>query len=305
VTKDIRSGALLFICLYAVIFVYNIFISSQISQRFYCPKKYKISLYAILLVIFGLIVFYACYMYQYRIYTIFNDNGRIEIWRASLEIFYQGNWFGVGSGILPLYGIKLLQTGQVVIVAQPHNFLIRLVAENGLIGFVTLIMPILYGVYFMAKKCWKEATSNNYSPLKMALLASLVAAIVHSQVSGLMETPLSQLTAVIIIGIMLYEFSTKKMISSSVKSYSVMPENIIMTVMILLSFYLCISTYFSIENITNIQKQRVCRDVQNPYYWMDGFLALDYPGQYFCSRNYQELKYWSTYGPYQVRFESN
>ncbi len=202
---------------------------------------------------------------------------------------------------MPLYGIKLLQTGQVVIVAQPHNFLIRLLVENGLIGFVTLLMPILYGVYLMVKKCWNEARSNNYSPLKMALLASSIAAIVHAQVSGLMETPLSQLTAVIIIGIMLYEFSDKGMLGNA-GNYTRIFINVVMTVMILLSAYLCISTYFSIENIANIQKQRVCRDAQNPYYWMDGSVVLDYPGQYFCSRNYQELKYWSIYGPYQVRF---
>lgn len=61
-------------------------------------------------------------------------NGRQDIWRAALEVWQESPVLGVGPGQLPVVGAS----GKVA-----HNTYIGILAELGIVGWVTILLPVL------------------------------------------------------------------------------------------------------------------------------------------------------------------
>jgi len=294
---SIRSGSLIFIVAYAIILI-SYFMLSLFNRKHLSSDRSRhsvpiliASLVAVILVILLIYFNFA------RVETLFSSNGRFIIWKASIEPFFNHLGFGVGPGLLPLYGLKVTPIGSAVVVAQPHNFVVRIIAEMGILGFLSLFIPILAGIFIVIKKSVSSHKQNMYDPAKLVLVAILIGAIMHSLVSGLLEVHISQFVGAIVIGVLISEYLD----FSLCKNYSKPVYMVIITVIITMVMYVSWATAYSVKNISEIKSAYVCRQTPSPFYWTFGSSTLDYPGQYFCIRNLNELKHWSRHGPFNVR----
>ncbi|MDC0534430.1 hypothetical protein OAO18_01320 [Francisellaceae bacterium] len=286
---------------YAIIFIFHICYISFINRIIINISTLKKMLIAIAVVFIIAVFIYKNLGYLSHILI---DNGRFNIIRVTLLPLYHNLLLGIGSGLTPFYGLEFASNGMSVIVSQPHNFLVRILAENGLIGFICIFIPIFIGIVAVIKKCLEYRKNNNILPKHIILFAIMLSAILHAQVSGLLEMPVSQFMGAIIVGVMLAEFSSACPYKHV--KYSKMTQQVIISFLVLLASYMLFVSYSSVVNISNTAKTRNCGMTESPFYWFVGTSAIDFPGQYFCFRkNYPELEYWSIYGPYQIRFKNN
>ncbi|PWN07612.1 O-antigen ligase family protein [Rhodohalobacter mucosus] len=121
----------------------------------------------------------------------FTDSNRLDLWQKGLEMWVDNPVFGVG----PMHYSVM---GNTPGAAHPHNYLIQFLAEWGIISFIFLTgIMILF-----AQSSLKIRNSNRYlqsrSIVVIGMYGSLFAALLHSLVSGVMHTPLSQVWFILI-----------------------------------------------------------------------------------------------------------
>lgn len=83
---------------------------------------------------------------------------RIECWKASLKIFEDHPFTGVGLGNFEVYARKYgseelerLADSATVKVKRPHNEYLQVLSETGIIGFLTFVTLLFYPLYFALK----------------------------------------------------------------------------------------------------------------------------------------------------------
>jgi O-antigen ligase len=82
----------------------------------------------------------------------YNDSGRIEVWRASLQLIQVQPWFGHGDGQFKL------PVGETLIIAQPHNIVLQILHAWGIIGgLLCLALVIRTAPSFLASKSLHSA----------------------------------------------------------------------------------------------------------------------------------------------------
>lgn len=124
------------------------------------------------------------------------SSGRLAIWGEAWTLFIGSPWFGVG----PMH-FAHHTTGPV---ASPHNFILVMLSETGIIFSAILFGGIgLLGIKLLAKL--RQPPSNNMVPV--ALACSCLAAGVHSLVSGVQLAPYSQLWLVLIVSTTIQQFT--------------------------------------------------------------------------------------------------
>jgi len=127
------------------------------------------------------------------------DHERWLIWKNALLLIKQHPWLGVGPMNYSHFPDPTFQ------VAHPHNSLLLLAAEWGIPATVAIIFLAIKGLYafikqFNHRSFIQMANSNFEQLLLISLFFSLMMALAHSFVSGVFVMPLSQMTAVIVIG---------------------------------------------------------------------------------------------------------
>jgi len=144
------------------------------------------------------------------ILTRFSDSGRLTIWENAFDLFLQNPILGAG----PMHFADISNGFKV---AHPHNFYIQILSEWGIIVFTLLGAVFIYGIIKWFQLC--RETMDSACPAKLhikaALTASLVAGAMHMFISGLMQTPLSQLLMVIVLGWVIGYYRREKGITSS------------------------------------------------------------------------------------------
>ena len=124
------------------------------------------------------------------------DSGRIEAWKFAISQIIDK----------PLLGLGPMHFSWIEInppLSTPHNIVLQSISEWGIPAFVFLTALIVCSFYkFIAqsKELQLGYQSDTEICYRISVTASLVGAITHSLVSGIFETPLSQLLAVIVLG---------------------------------------------------------------------------------------------------------
>lgn len=156
-----------------------------------------------------------------EILTRFGDSGRWEVWLFSLEQIVQNPWLGLGPMHFSYMGINPPWS-------TPHNFLLQSASEWGIPAVLIFTGLSLYVYFYFIKQSEQiSQQEDNETTInwRIALIASITAALVHSMFSGIFNSQLSQLLGVIILGAafgdyFLYSnkklFQTRKKISWSV-----------------------------------------------------------------------------------------
>lgn len=121
-----------------------------------------------------------------------DSSGRIAAWIYTLKLIAAHPFFGLGPMHYSHISVGVNQ-------AHPHNFMLQTIAEWG-IPAVILLAVLSFKGYFKFIKIKINHSIKKYFPVQVALVASLTAGIAHSMVSGIFNTPLSQLMACIILG---------------------------------------------------------------------------------------------------------
>jgi hypothetical protein len=124
---------------------------------------------------------------------------RIEIWKASWELFRENIVFGAGIGSVS----KLLSFSSdklIGYIAHAHNIPLQLLAEIGIVGFTAFFALVLSGI----KKFivfWSKNKDSEYSYVAVGFIASLTAILIHGMVDCVYFIPSRSLIFLVYLGL--------------------------------------------------------------------------------------------------------
>lgn len=115
-----------------------------------------------------------------------SNRGRMEVWRANLEIFKDHKWFGVGFGqgqkFLPEYYDKLkIPDG---FRGHAHNVTLELLSGTGLLGTFSFYVLLIL-TFFMTLALWSRTRPDQV--WRRSLLLSSIGGQIAIHVGGLTE----------------------------------------------------------------------------------------------------------------------
>jgi O-antigen ligase len=102
-----------------------------------------------------------------------DPNGRTELWAQAWSLFADNPWLGVGTGSFAAVAPLAL---------YPHNLLLEVAAELGLLGLVPLIGALVAGITAIAKSLTAPFAANR--GLSLLVAALLTAALVNAMFSA-------------------------------------------------------------------------------------------------------------------------
>lgn len=123
----------------------------------------------------------------------FTDNNRFDLWLNGLEIWTENPFFGVG----PMHYAVLEGLPEE---AHPHNFFIQFLSEWGIFSFIFLAGIIFLFARSIFRLNKSPKLNHSRSIVAIGMYVSMGAALIHSLVSGIMHTPMSQMWFVVILG---------------------------------------------------------------------------------------------------------
>ncbi len=125
-------------------------------------------------------------------------NARFYLWERSWLFIQQNPFLGIGP-------MHYACDPQNLVAAHPHNSILQIAAEWGVLAAVITLFIFLYGLYFWVKRNYQAAPKETSKSLniQIALFASLIAGTTHSLFSGVIVMPVSQTMMTLIIGWMI------------------------------------------------------------------------------------------------------
>jgi O-antigen ligase len=124
---------------------------------------------------------------------------RILFWQGSLALIKKSPWFGIGSdGFKEAY--PQLQSQLLATSNHPHNLILKLAVENGLLAAGSFCLLILSTLYVSGKKLWSMPLNNNFY-LKLGVFVALVAGLLHNLVDYNLGAAFPWFLALIILGL--------------------------------------------------------------------------------------------------------
>lgn len=126
-----------------------------------------------------------------RLSNIDSLSGRSELWAMAWTHIQAHPWLGIGPMHLAAIPFKY--------GAHPHNAILQLAAEWGVLATLAIILPALFSIHHLLARLRQQA-SNPTNVLLMCLSASLLAAGAQSMVDGVIVMPYSQLWVALIAG---------------------------------------------------------------------------------------------------------
>lgn len=119
------------------------------------------------------------------------------------EVLWERAWLMIQES--PLLGVGPMHYAYRVedLAAHPHNVVLQWAAEWGVPATLLLVSILLWGLWSLVQRFQRGASVPNQQSVivvRVALTASLVAAIGHALLSGITIMPLSQLVMVLAVG---------------------------------------------------------------------------------------------------------
>lgn len=120
----------------------------------------------------------------------FEPNGRDLMRQTAYQIIEQKPLFGTGAGTYPLiqHSFKSPKLGNSEMSKRAHNDYLELLANQGIIGFTLLALPILYILYSIFKSLGRNKKSSLYG-VKAASFCSIITVLMHSMVDFNFQLP--------------------------------------------------------------------------------------------------------------------
>lgn len=199
-----------------------------------------------------------------RLAHTFEDPARLRLWEDAWHLFLQNPILGAG----PMHYAYYFQD----ISLHPHNSIMQLLSEWGLPTTLLLLLLSLWGAFAWIKQArgiLKENT-NQEALIQVALLASISGAAAHSLVCGIIVTPLSQLLAASVIGLMLGNYPAIR--NSLPIMFSRHQHDMVLigglAIAVLILGWATVTTLFGIEGSLSSEGQVL----SNPRFWVPGQL---------------------------------
>lgn len=117
-------------------------------------------------------------------------SGREELWGMAWAQIQAHPWLGIGPMHFASLGLKF--------GAHPHNAILQLASEWGVIATTAFMLPVLISVKRLVTHLRQPSISSK--PLLICLAASLLAAIIQSMVDGILVIPYTQNWLIFIAG---------------------------------------------------------------------------------------------------------
>lgn len=134
-----------------------------------------------------------------RLAKAFEDPTRLELINKAWLLFLRDPIFGTG----PMHYAYYYHDSFI----SPHNSLMQLLSEWGLPATLLLLVLGVRAIFAWIRHARDISLENNMPTLfRVALLASISGAALESLVSGIIISPLSQLLAACVIGLMLGDY---------------------------------------------------------------------------------------------------
>ena len=123
-----------------------------------------------------------------------HTSGRTMMWRLSTEDAIKHPILGTGPA-------QYACDSDIKLPAHPHSFLLQLMGEWGFIAvLLVLMLTVSIGWVFLRGLKHSSKSCNSAPPLQAMLATSLIAGAIHTNLSGLLIMPASQVTVILIGG---------------------------------------------------------------------------------------------------------
>lgn len=146
--------------------------------------------------------------------TVFREttNDRLALWNLAIDLIQKFPILGVGPMGYAWYSKSN---------AHPHNSLLQLASEWGLIATTIILIILGYGLYYWFKKFNMSSLKSLSKPdksLTIILFFTIITNATYSLVDGVLVTPISQVLMFTIIGLMIGHYADPKETSIHYKS---------------------------------------------------------------------------------------
>ncbi len=144
----------------------------------------KILLLAFIILLIALIAFAAWYAASHECLPGGNSMlVRGQYWKASLQMYLDHPFTGIGGGNFVVYYTHYKPSAALEIVADPHNFILSLLAQYGvlgLLGFLAAIgLPLIRILFVKSADTEKRSAPQNYI-LIAPLVVSIFGVLIHN-----------------------------------------------------------------------------------------------------------------------------
>lgn len=119
-------------------------------------------------------------------------SGREELWGMAWDQIQAHPWLGIGPMHFASLGLKF--------GAHPHNAILQLASEWGVIATTAFGLPVIYGVKRLITHLRQPSTDITEKKLLICIAVSLLAAIIQSMVDGILVIPYTQIWLIFIAG---------------------------------------------------------------------------------------------------------
>lgn len=202
-------------------------------------------------------------------HTIVRDStsGRLDLWTAAIKYIVEKPIFGLS----PMLFSDINNPSQI---SSPHNMYLLWAAEWG----IPAILLLLYIGFKLFKK-WIDYTKTKVTAFNISLTASVIAVLVHSNVSGIFITPLSQLLGCFIVSIMIgtYYKDQDEIILMPIGGFKLSQKVILGALLIinLATFSIFISHIPDLKERRDHFKTEMNETRMYPRFWDQGFIGND------------------------------
>lgn len=186
-----------------------------------------------------------------------SSHSRVALWRLALNYFSESPLLGIG----PMhYALKPNE-----FAAHPHNSLLQILSEWGVVAFGIFVFLYARGAYFWLR-------SNLVSPVHLGLTFSFVAASVYAFFTGMFVMPLAQTMTAFFLGWMINSYYIQEKIHNKVEIHQQIIFVVLVVTLIVLA---CIFIFPELKDLTHREimwlRQNNVSDFQ-PRFWVQGWL---------------------------------
>lgn len=193
---------------------------------------------------------------------------------TSREILWQMSWAAIQAA--PVLGIGPMQFASLdnAIGAHPHNWVLQLASEWGLVALVVLLAALMRWLFEISR-----AVRMTYSIAPPGALLALLVALAYGLLDGLLVMPVSQSAAVLAIGLTLGTIRGRPGLHSRTNSASRFLTVVLISCSIPVILGFSISSFEEQEQSTSYFRNRHPGAWLVPRFWEQGLLiplnALD------------------------------
>ncbi|MCS4038988.1 O-antigen ligase family protein [Salinibacter ruber] len=197
---------------------------------------------------------------------------RLQLWRTSLEMAWAHPWLGAGPMHFAWPPYRFATAG------SPHNAFLQWLAEWGVLSTGIMSGLAVWGGWrwMDQERRAAEAASAASNGVRVALVASVLAAAAHAMVSGLLVTPISQVFLALVGGWAWgrYRFERGPTTAPSTTAHALLCVLLVAAMGVVGSSLKDLST---VEERRDALLEAVDRNRFSPRYWGQGFLHVRDP----------------------------